>query len=302
MKRILPLLLASLLVAVASQGAGKKLPKQAPKHVVIIGLDGLSSESLREGNPMPFLRTLMEGGTWALQKRSVLPSSSALNWASLYMGAGPEQHGYNTWSSRKPDFPSDTLTEHGFFPDLYYQTKLTYPDVKIGHFYEWDGMHYVVDTLSIDKDLQIDRHKGGIALALDYIRQSRPLITSIILDSPDHEGHASGWLSPEYMSVLSHLDTVIKEVYTGIAEAGLLPETLFVITADHGGKGKGHGGTSMSEMEAPVVFYGKGIRPRGEIKETVSIMDIAPTLAYILKVSRPHAWKGRPIPSISRRK
>lgn len=297
MKKTIILLLC-LFAGATIQIAGAKWPKQAPKHVVIIGLDGLSSESLREGNPMPFLRTLMDKGTWAFHKRSVLPSSSALNWASLYMGAGPEQHGYNTWSSRKPDFPSDTLTNHGFFPDLYYQTKQTYPNAKIGHFYEWDGLHFVVDTLSIDKEQQIDHHKGELTVALTYFKTEQPLITSIIIDSPDHEGHTSGWLSPEYMAALKHLDDVVREIYTAVEQTGLLNETLFVITADHGGTDKEHGGFTMSELEAPVVFYGKGITPRGEIKETVSIMDITPTLAQILKLQRPHAWRGQPLPTV----
>ncbi|MDO4949200.1 MAG: alkaline phosphatase [Bacteroidales bacterium] len=294
MKKYLFLLLLAI-VAVACQ-TEKKYP--CPKHIVIIGLDGMSSESLRGTTIMPFYRSLMAKGSWALHKRSVLPSASALNWASLYMGAGPEQHGYNTWGSKHPDFPSDTLTEHGFFPDIYYQTKLKMPEAKIAHFYEWSGMHYVVDTLSIDKDMQINHREGGLEKALDYITTEKPLISSIIFDSPDHEGHAFGWMSDEYLAVENHLDSCIHQIYDSIEKAGMTDETLFILTADHGGINKGHGSITMNEMEAPVVFVGKGIKQNYEINCPVSICDVIPTVAVMLGVDRPHAWVGKPLYNI----
>ena len=63
------------------------------KHVVLIGLDGWGAYSVPKAE-MPNLKKLMEEGAYTLKKRSVLPSSSAVNWASMYMGAGPELHGY----------------------------------------------------------------------------------------------------------------------------------------------------------------------------------------------------------------
>ena len=85
------------------------------KHVVMMGLDGLAGNTV-EAAEMPTLKLLMAEGAWTLQARSILPSSSACNWASMYMGVGPEMHGYNTWGSRKPDFPSIELCENGIMP------------------------------------------------------------------------------------------------------------------------------------------------------------------------------------------
>lgn len=271
-----------------------------PKHIVLIGLDGMSSQSLRETSDtvMPFYRSMMAKGSFALHKRSVLPSSSALNWASLYMAAGPEQHGFNAWDSRQPDFPSDTLTEHGIFPDIYYQIKKANPQATIHHYYEWDGMHYVVDTLSIDMDKQFNALNGELETVIKNLVTYKPLFTSIIFDSPDHDGHGSGWMSPNYIASLSRADAWIQQIYEATVKAGIADETVFVLTADHGGINKGHGGTSLQEIEAPVVFVGKGIRPGYEITTTVSISDVIPTLSVMLGLPRPHAWTGRPIWSI----
>ena len=64
----------------------------APKHVVIIGVDGLSVEALREAGA-PNLKQLMARGAWTLHARGVLPTVSSPNWMSILAGAGPEQHG-----------------------------------------------------------------------------------------------------------------------------------------------------------------------------------------------------------------
>ena len=67
--------------------------KDKAKHVVFIGLDGWGAYSLPKAD-MPNVKKLMEDGSYTLKKRSALPSSSAINWASMFMGAGPELHGY----------------------------------------------------------------------------------------------------------------------------------------------------------------------------------------------------------------
>ena len=302
MKKSLFLLLVAVCMAACQNAPTSPVSNvPCPKHVVLIGLDGLSSACMRDtarADVMPFLATLMERGSWALHKRSVLPSSSACNWASLYMGAGPEQHGFNNWGSRTPDFPSDTLTEHGLFPDIYYQIKQARPEAKIAHFYEWEGMHYVVDAQSVDIERQIKPTEEDLRAIIDTIITAKPLFTSIVVDHPDHEGHSIGWSSPEYYAILHQLDDGIRLLYDELTKAGMADETLFIITADHGGIGRGHGGTTMNEMETPLVFVGKGIRQNYEIEGTISICDVLPTVAVMLGVTRPHAWTGRPMTNI----
>lgn len=67
--------------------------KGKAKHVVLIGLDGWGAYSVPKAD-IPTIKQLMADGAYTLEKRSALPSSSAINWASMFMGAGPELHGY----------------------------------------------------------------------------------------------------------------------------------------------------------------------------------------------------------------
>lgn len=124
--------------------------KNPPKHVILIGFDGMSSKSLKNNVAMPNYRSMMRNGSYTLKNRSVLPSSSAANWASMFMGASPELHGFNTWGSQKPDFDSRKLTENNLFPDIFYLIRQVMPKAEIGHIYEWGGMYYLADNKSID--------------------------------------------------------------------------------------------------------------------------------------------------------
>ena len=106
MKKISILFIFSVILSLfASEvnAAGPRLKKH-PKHVVLIAFDGLSAVAIRN-HPMPNFNRLMEEGAYTLNNRSILPSSSAPNWASMFSGAGPELHGYTTWGSKTPEIP-----------------------------------------------------------------------------------------------------------------------------------------------------------------------------------------------------
>ena len=73
--------------------------KQKAKHVILIGMDGWGAYSVPKAD-IPAIKSLMTNGCYTLHSRSVLPSSSAINWASMFMGVGTELHGYTTWARK----------------------------------------------------------------------------------------------------------------------------------------------------------------------------------------------------------
>ena len=76
-------------------------------------------------------------------------------------------------------------------------------------------------------------------------------------------------------------------------------DTIFIVTSDHGGINKGHGGKTWEEMETPLIVAGKGIRTGGvQLTESIVQYDVAATMAYILRLKQPQAWVGRPIMSL----
>ncbi len=271
------------------------------EHVVMIGLDGLAGNRV-EAADMPILKQMMAEGAWTLRARSILPSSSACNWASMYMGVGPEMHGYNTWGSRTPDFPSIAVGKNGIFPTIFTILREQRPEMRICAMFEWEVHACLIDSVAVNhyRHIPMGENKGTdmTNAFVDYLKSEKPQFAMAIFDSPDVEGHAEGWGSEPYMNRLKELDAHIATIVEATKQAGTYENTIFMIVSDHGGIDKGHGGTTMEEMEAPLVFFGKGVKRGHKIESAVMRYDTAPTIAYIFGVEAPDVWRGRAITEI----
>ena len=283
-------------------------PVAKAKHVIMIGIDGWAATHFDEA-PMPTVKeTLMAQGSYSLKKRSVLPSASAINWASTFMGAGTESHGYTKWNSQVPEIPSSFTNNHGIFPTIYSILKEQKPESKTAALFDWDGIKYVLDTLAVD-DVMLRLHGGygkeyGEGFgdpfdytkeAVNYIKEQKPTFFTVYFGGLDEVGHSFGWYTDKYYAFENILDQCIAQLIEATKEAGIYDDTIFVLTADHGGIDKGHGGMTLEEMLSPFIIYGKGIRKGYEITDALMIYDVPATIAYVLGLETPQAWVGRPV-------
>ncbi|MDY9919031.1 putative phosphodiesterase [Proteiniphilum saccharofermentans] len=296
---IIGVLLLLFIFSLAGCGSGTgedNTPAWKAQHVVFIGLDGWGSYSVEKAD-MPNVKQLMKEGSYTLQKRTVLPSSSAVNWASMFMGAGPELHGYTTWGSQTPDLPSRELNRNGMFPNIFNLLKEAAPEAEIGAIYEWDGIKYLIDTLSLNYYRNVPNdNKLNTELtrfAVKYVKEKKPTLAAFIYDSPDDVGHADGHDTPGYYAKLKELDDQIGEIINAMKETGMYDNSIIIVTSDHGGIDKGHGGITMMEMETPFIIAGKGIQQGGEFQESMMQFDVAPTIADIFHLGPPQVWVGR---------
>lgn len=267
------------------------------KHVIMIAFDGWGSYSMKSAK-VPVIRGLMNDGCYTLKKRSVLPSASAINWASMFNGAGTEIHGYTTWGSRTPEIPSAVTNERGIFPTIYSLLHEQRPKAETGCLFEWEGIKYLVDTLAIDyvaRSFNYEQKPDELCtMAEQYIKEKKPAFVAVCFDQLDHVGHQAGHDTPEYYRQLETLDGYVKRIVDATKEAGIYDDTIIILSSDHGGIGKGHGGITLQEMETPFVISGKNIRKGGEFQEMMMQYDVAATIAYIFGLTQPQAWIGRP--------
>lgn len=275
--------------------------KQKAKHVVLIGLDGWGAYSVPKAD-IPAIKQLMANGAYTLEKRSTLPSSSAINWASMFMGAGPELHGYTQWGSKTPELPSRALNEHGIFPTIFQLLRDARPKAEIGCLYEWDGIKYLVDTLALSYHAQAPNYKNHpealCKMTETYIKERHPNLLAVCFDNPDHVGHKAGHDTPEYYAKLKELDGYVARIVQAVKDAGMLKETIFILTSDHGGINKGHGGKTMQEMQTPFIISGKNVKKGVEFHESMMQFDVASTIAYIFGLKQPQVWIGRPMKQV----
>lgn len=284
-------LLAMLFVTVSAFSQSKKV-----KHVVLIGCDGFGAYALPEAD-MPNLKKMMKEGAWSLKARSVLPSSSAVNWASMVMGAGPTLHGYTEWNSAVPEIPSAYTNQFGLFPTVFSLLKEQRPSAISALIYNWGGIGPLVEKEATTVRVHVDKAKTDFYAdtAAAIIKEQKPVLTFVHLDEPDHVGHSIGHRTPAYYNEMKNVDARIGKIVQAVNDAGIADQTVIIVTADHGGKDKGHGGKSLDEVQIPWVIYGKGIKQGHELKSTIITFDTAATIARLLGLNTPQSWRGQPI-------
>ena len=111
-------------------------------------------------------------------------------------------------------------------------------------------------------------------------------------------GHQKGHDTPEYYQKLKELDAYIAKIAEAVKEAGMWDDTIFILTADHGGIDKKHGGKTMQEMETAFIISGKGIKKNYCFEESMMQVDVASTIAYIFRLEQTQVWIGRPMKQV----
>ena len=101
-----------------------------------------------------------------------------------------------------------------------------------------------------------------------------------------------------YDAEIRQLDDAVAGLFATLDELGLAEDTLLVVTSDHGEEFLDHGDvlhgkTLHPEMvQVPLILVGPGV-PRGaRIRGQVSPVDLFPTIATLLGVSRPDGLEG----------
>lgn len=297
LKRIRTISLAVMalgMVCLAGE-AQAKAPKM--KHVVMIGSDGFSAEVVN-ANPgkFPNLERMMKEGSYTLEARSVLPSSSAINWATLLMGAGSEMHGFTEWGSKTPEVEPIHVNKYGLFPGIFGEVREQIPNAVTGVVYSWNGIGHLFEkeAVNLDKGTS-DNDDVATQIFCDFLKEKNPTLAFIHIGEPDHAGHSIGWMTPEYVKACEKVDSLVGVIYDCVKQ-NMDPKTTAVIfTADHGGKGTSHGGKTMNEMRVPYIIVGKGIPAGRKIDRIVMKYDNAPTIADMLRIEAPEQWYGKSI-------
>ena len=264
------------------------------KHVILIGLDGMGSYGFQRA-ATPYMNNIAKKGALSVKARSVLPSDSSPNWASMLTGAIPNQHGItsNDWQPDNHNIEPSLKNKIGLFPSIFDDIKSQRPDYKVYAFTEWKGLGRMFDSSVPEKVVNSRDGAELLNAAIGSFFSDKPEFLFVAINETDHVGHEYGHESKEYFDCITKYDSLIGKLAARLEEEKMADNTVLIITADHGGIGINHGGDTPNEMEIPVILYGGNVTKGKIITEVNIVSDIATTVAGLLGVTMPRECAGR---------
>jgi arylsulfatase A-like enzyme len=124
------------------------------------------------------------------------------------------------------------------------------------------------------------------------------------LDQLDSD--AVSGLQDLYDAEVTSLDLQLSDLFRRLREQGLLANAVVVITADHGEEFRehghvGHGMSLYNELtRVPLLFLTPNSHSRADIRDVVSLVDIAPTLLDYAGIAAPATFEGRSLRGLVR--
>ena len=255
------------------------------KRVIVVVIDGCRLDRFREAEK-PYLEKMMSEGTIYENVETVYPARTVVCFSSMFTGAAPERHGVTSnlilELGLKVESIFDVLRRHG----------------KVGRLV---GIAHLIDAFSDDvasvtsvaHNDKIDQNL--IAAAKRELEERDPELLVLQLLAVDQNGHTRGTYYPEYVERIEITDRLIEGFMRWCEERGYLEDAAVILMADHGqGRGIGaHGHLSEGERFVPFAMWGSGVSRIRGVNEPHSILDLAPTISYLLGVEPPQDSTGR---------
>ncbi len=255
------------------------------KRVIVVVIDGCRLDRFREAEK-PYLEKMMEGGTVYESVETVYPARTVVCFSSMLTGAAPAAHGITSnlvlKLGLKVESVFDVLRRAGKRGRL----------VGIAHLIDAFGDD-VASVTSVAHNDKIDQNL--IAAARGEMETHDPELLVLQLLAVDQNGHVRGTAYPEYGERIEITDRLIEGFMAWCEDRGYLEDAAVILMADHGqGRGIGaHGHLSEGERFVPFAMWGSGVAGGRVVEEPASILDLAPTICYLLGVKPPKGSTGR---------
>ena len=267
------------------------------KHVVIVGVDGAGS--FFKDTDTPNMDKIFADGAITYTGITETPSISAECWTSLMHGVNASVHGVSA-SSPAP-YPNDSE-----FPSFFRVIRENDPDAMLGSYTTWQTINNLIveDGIGITKVGWSGTDADLTVKICQYVKDSAPKALFIQFDNVDAAGHENGFGSAAHLNKITETDALIGQIYDAYAERGIIDDTLFIVTTDHGGTQVAsgsylgnHGGETAEEKQITFAAKGKTVVKGGDI-EGFEIRDTAAIVLYALgyENAQPETWTAR-VPS-----
>ncbi len=268
------------------------------RTVVIVSWDGGKPSVIRalaQRGELPTIRALMADGSYTFTAETIVPSSTLPSHASMLTGLSYRRHGV-TWNNYQPEKGTvavATIFEIAKRAGL--RTAMVFSKEKFKHFAK-------PNTVDVVEYVRGDAEKVA-EVAVRVLTHQKPNLLFVHFSDPDNAGHGYGWgnekkgISPsaEFLASLQRCDEAVGKIVQALKRKGVWQNTLFILTADHGGHDKTHGTADPEDVLIPWIASGGLAAKAGELNQTVRTMDTAATALAALGISVPGDWDSKPV-------
>jgi predicted AlkP superfamily pyrophosphatase or phosphodiesterase len=180
----------------------------------------------------------MRSGRYTLQGQSVTPPQTLIAHTAMLTGLTPAQSGKqdNDWKPGMAQVAHETLLD--FAKQRGYQTAYFYAKPKLGYL-----VSPSVDEHALARDDGVDRARA-------FFRCQDRRFVFLHISGLEDAGRDSGWLSPDYVGELTHIDKTLGSLMEAVRQRG---SYLIVVTSDHAGHGREHGTNHPEDFKLPVI-------------------------------------------------
>jgi len=272
----------------------KAVPRPVPSidRVMIISVDGLRPDLLLRAE-MPRVRGLCKSGSFSFWAETAPEAYTLPCHVSMLTGTPSEKHGV-TWNDyieeSYPNVPTlFEVAKQGGFSTAMVSGKMKFIVLLKPNTID----HYYLPPDEPVSDRQVAERAETI------LHQHRPQVMFVHLPGVDTVGHEFGWGSPEQIAAIARADDAVGLLLDALADLTLTDSTLVILTADHGGAGKGHEPNDPRSHFIPWIAAGPGLRQdydltRANLK-TIRTEDTFATACTFLGIHPGEDVTGKPV-------
>jgi predicted AlkP superfamily pyrophosphatase or phosphodiesterase len=303
------LLTIALATVIAPVTAGSSQADDAAgktKKVLFIGIDGCRFDSIQAADT-PNLDRLMAEGCYDADcqilgdRYTGNDTVSGPGWSSILTGVWADKHGVDN-----NDFK---VKHYDQYPHFFAHLKEVRPTAYTASVVSWIPIQQHITSAAdvsklfppVGKDYT-DADILAAKAAAKILTESDPAVLFIYIGQVDETGHKDGFhpTVPTYIKAIENADACVGMVLDAVRARKTFDQEdwLILVTADHGGKGTGHGGGhNVPEIRNSFVIVSGPSARRGPLEEQTFLVDVPVTALAHLGIAADPKWNldGHPI-------
>ena len=255
------------------------------KHVVAVSIDGLRPDAITQLGPdkAPVLNGFLRHGAYTLNARTDAHFTNTLpNHTAMLTGRGVKGNAGHNYTHNGMPKRSLHKNKGAYLSSIFdvshdagLKTALLASKAKfMVYMMSWgkDGDGGPDKTGEDNGKQKIDigevqnSDPPTIKNALEALK-ARPNFMFVHFRGTDSTGHKRRWMSEAYLKEVQNRDADLGKIIAAIkADPQMAKETVVIVTADHGGTGKGHNKSSdRKNYTIPFLIWGKGVAEGKEL-------------------------------------